>query len=253
MKHKHKIGIVVTNYNKTEDVVFDALNSLRDQTFKNYEVIFIDDRSTKQYEDDFFKKIKGMFENIRIFRAKKNVGTYQCRNYALKICESKYFTNLDSDDLIRNRHLETIIKNMENNNLVASVSGMIRILKDGSAQRRKVCEASLTFDISKVVSELGFYNPVRVGGDTEFRSRIFKKFKNKCSILRNNTYICRRNTDNEFLTSNFSLSARKKYADSFIFHINKHGPYFCEYNKKPEFHIPEANMSIMEPDNFCEI
>ena len=93
------ISIIIPNYNKGPFII-ETLNSLKNQTYKFWEAIIIDDCST----DDSFeiiKKFQLKCENIKIISSsKKHKGASACRNIGIKKSIGKYIMFLDSDDLV---------------------------------------------------------------------------------------------------------------------------------------------------------
>lgn len=94
--------ILVVTYNK-EKYIRKCLDSIFDQTYKNFELIIVDDGSTdntKQIVDEYQKKYE-----FKYFY-KKNSGVADSRNYAISKVKTKYFMFVDSDDYISNDVLE---------------------------------------------------------------------------------------------------------------------------------------------------
>tara|TARA_Y100000996_G_C22542403_1_gene650498 strand:+ start:1354 stop:2247 length:894 start_codon:yes stop_codon:yes gene_type:complete len=91
---KSLISIVVNCYNG-EKFLKKTLNSILSQSYKNYEVIFIDNCST-----DNSKKIFKLYKDKRFkyFKTKKKINLYKSRNLALKKCNGNFITFLDTDD-----------------------------------------------------------------------------------------------------------------------------------------------------------
>lgn len=97
-----KYSILVVNYNKEKEIE-KCLNSIINQTYKNYELIIVDDGSTDNSRKIINKYKK--YKNVRIF-FKKNTGVSDTRNFAIKKVETKYFMFVDSDDYISESLLE---------------------------------------------------------------------------------------------------------------------------------------------------
>ena len=79
------------------------------QTYKNIEIIIIDDAST----DNSYMKIEKMImnnENIRYYRQPKNMGVAAARNRGIKLANGQYIAFLDSDDLWKQDKLEKQVK-----------------------------------------------------------------------------------------------------------------------------------------------
>lgn len=92
-----KLSVIVIGYN-IEKYVEKCLKSLQVQTYKNLEIIFIDDGS----EDNTYtivKEISKTMNNLKAF-TKKNGGPGAARNYGLKECTGEYITFVDGDDFL---------------------------------------------------------------------------------------------------------------------------------------------------------
>ena len=85
-----KFSIIIPNYNK-EDYVEETLNSIFNQTYKNYEVIVIDDASS----DNSIEKIKKF--DVRLFHTNRKMAG-GARNVGLDNATGDYILFLDSDD-----------------------------------------------------------------------------------------------------------------------------------------------------------
>ena len=104
-----KISIIIPIYN-AERYVLDCLKSIENQTFKDFEVILVDDGSednTVRVCNEYIKKSE---MNIKLYK-KKNGGPSSARNYGLTKACAKYICFIDSDDLIKEDHLDVLYNN----------------------------------------------------------------------------------------------------------------------------------------------
>ena len=110
---KIKVDIILPNFNSA-DYIKETIKSILNQSFKNWNLIIVDDCSdakTKKILRKFSKNKK-----IKIFWLKKNKGAGFCRNYAIKKSKASYIAFIDSDDIWKKEKLETQIRFMERNN-----------------------------------------------------------------------------------------------------------------------------------------
>lgn len=91
---KKLISIVINCYNG-EKYLQKTLDSVLNQTYQNFEVIFFDNCSTDQ-SSKIFKKITD--NRFKYFKTKKKVKLYHGRNLALKKCKGDFIVFLDTDD-----------------------------------------------------------------------------------------------------------------------------------------------------------
>ena len=113
MSKNVKVSIILPNFN-SEKYLIKTVKSVLNQTFKNWELIIVDDNSNL----NTLKILKRLKRNkkIKIFYLKKNKGAGYCRNYAIKKCKSKYLAFIDSDDIWEKDKLKKQILFMRKNN-----------------------------------------------------------------------------------------------------------------------------------------
>ncbi len=121
------ISVVVPIYN-VKKYLKKCVESILNQSYKNLEVILVDDGS----EDgcsvlcDEYKKI----DKRVIVIHKENGGLSDARNAGIEIANGKYITFVDSDDYIEKDMIETLYKSVENNNAEISTC-MFKRFYDG--------------------------------------------------------------------------------------------------------------------------
>lgn len=104
-----KYSIIVPAYN-TEKYIDKCLNSIFSNTYKNFEVIIVNDGSTDKTENIINKYIK-KYDNI-IYIKQKNMGLSMARNNGIKKATGDYLLFIDSDDYVEENLLENINKNI---------------------------------------------------------------------------------------------------------------------------------------------
>ncbi len=105
-----KVSIITANHNKA--VFFgESINSVLEQTYKNWEMIFIDDCST----DGSLELVKTQFkdERIKSSSTEKRSGANVCRNMGIKMSTGEYVIFLDADDILVNTCIEGRVKEMQ--------------------------------------------------------------------------------------------------------------------------------------------
>ncbi len=103
------VSIILATYNRAY-LLEQAIQSVLDQTFKNFELIIIDDGSTDESVDLITK-----FGDPRIkLIASPHLGRSAARNLGLRECEGDYIAFLDSDDLYVPNKLEMQVNFFEN-------------------------------------------------------------------------------------------------------------------------------------------
>lgn len=107
------VSIVMPSYN-TANYIGESINCVINQTYKNWELIIVDDCSTDN-TDEIIKKFLND-KRIKYFKNNKNSGAAISRNKALREAKGKWIAFLDSDDLWVPEKLEKQVNFMEKNN-----------------------------------------------------------------------------------------------------------------------------------------
>lgn len=97
-------SVIIPTYN-SEGYVTKAIDSVIAQTFKDFEVILIDDGSIDNTVDVIEKRIKGLV-NFKIISLKQNAGVANARNIGISKAKGKYICFLDDDDIWLENKLE---------------------------------------------------------------------------------------------------------------------------------------------------
>ena len=103
-KFSPKISIIIPVYNG-ENYLNEAINSALNQTYKNYEIIVVNDGSTDNTED-IIKKYK---DKITYYK-KKNGGVSSALNVGIKKMTGDYFLWLSHDDIILPNHIQELVE-----------------------------------------------------------------------------------------------------------------------------------------------
>lgn len=115
-----KISIIIPIFN-TENYIKICLNSVINQTFKNIEIICIDDGSTDK--SLFILKEFLKFEKRIKVLSQKNLGSGVARNNGIIASKGKYLIFIDSDDLFPNNYTLELLYNKVNKNKVYICGG----------------------------------------------------------------------------------------------------------------------------------
>lgn len=105
-----RYSIIVPAYN-TEKYIDKCLKSIFSNTYKNFEVIIVNDGSIDKTEDIINKYIK-KYDNI-IYIKQKNMGLSLARNNGVKKATGDYLLFIDSDDYVEKNLLENINKDID--------------------------------------------------------------------------------------------------------------------------------------------
>ena len=120
------ISIIIPSFNKY-DVILKSVRSIQNQSFKNIEIIIVDDFSTDN-SNDIFKYLLKSDPRIRIFTHIKNLGVWRTRLDGFLYSRGKYIIHFDAGDLYSDPFvLEDAYNLIEKYNL-DSVKMMFRLI-----------------------------------------------------------------------------------------------------------------------------
>lgn len=195
MKKKPLISIII-NCRNGEKFLNECVKSILFQSYKNWEIIFFDNKSTDK-SLDIIKSFKD--PRIKIFQNKFSsfLTLYNARNFAVKKTKGKYITFIDVDDLWKKNKLTEQIRILKNypeydiiysNYHVLDKNNKITIkykkkLPSGLITQELLndyCVGILTLFIKKkLLIKYKFINKYNIIGDFDLVIRLSKKYKIK--------------------------------------------------------------------------
>lgn len=98
------ISVYIPTYNRLE-LLKRAVQSVQNQTYKNFEIIIVDDNSSDGTQD-FLVGLAKVDSRIRYFFKDKNSGACVSRNIAINFAQGELITGLDDDDYFLPHRLE---------------------------------------------------------------------------------------------------------------------------------------------------
>lgn len=155
-----KISVLVPIYN-AEKYIKRCIESIINQTYRNIEVILIEDGSTDN-SYNIIKEYQQKDERIKIFQIENN-GVADARNKAVDNSTGDYITFVDSDDYIEKDYIETLYTNLKKYDSDIAVCNCFNIIEETGKKDYK------TFGIGTVeeytdeeaVKKLFYYNYLR--------------------------------------------------------------------------------------------
>ncbi len=140
-----EVSIIVPCYN-SEKTIERCINSIKNQSFKDFEALIIDDGST----DNTSMIINRLIKDDERFQYyyKENRGLSDARNYALDRFKGQYVSFIDSDDYIEKDFIQSLHKPFKKNkNIKLTVCPAKIIYKN-----RKKEENITNFDVQLIIS-----------------------------------------------------------------------------------------------------
>lgn len=182
--NKYTISIILTTYNRKKYLP-RAINSILKQSYKNYEVIIVDDGSEDGSEKIIFPYLK-KYSNFKYIRHSNRKNPLSV-NTGFLLSTGKYITLLDSDDEYEKNHLKQRVDFMKKNSkvdLLHSPAKLIGLEKDmylpDARNKKKLihindCIIGATlFGKRKVFIKLGGFKN-KYSADSDFYNRAIKE------------------------------------------------------------------------------
>lgn len=126
-----RVAVVMPIHN-AEKYLEEALRSLRDQTYGDFEVIAVNDGSTdasRQILEDFRLEDNGV--HVRIFDSQQNQGVTRALNYGLLMSRSEYVARMDADDVSMPERFERQVEFLDANRDVGVVGSRFWSMNEG--------------------------------------------------------------------------------------------------------------------------
>ncbi len=118
------VSVIVPVYN-VEKYIEKCLNSIINQTYKNIEVIIVNDGS-EDSSIEICKKIQIEDKRIKILN-QKNAGLSAARNTGIKNASGKYICFIDSDDYVHEDYIKLLLENLIENNTDISICDFLYV------------------------------------------------------------------------------------------------------------------------------
>ncbi|MBR7554754.1 glycosyltransferase family 2 protein [Allobacillus sp. GCM10007491] len=248
-----KVSVLLPVYNAANGIE-TAIDSILKQSWKNIELLVIDDQST----DDTTQIVESYVEKdnrVQLLQTPENSGPYVARNIGLTNATGDFVTVNDADDWSHPRKIERQVNHLlENPSIIANTSEHARLTEDLNFYRRGLFGrfifpnmSSLMFRKEPVMTKVGYWDEVRFAGDGEYKRRLVHVF-GKESIVDLETgplSLPRQSTNSLTASSAFGYDghfkgARKEYVESFeSFHSQAETLHYPQHQKERLFPVPE--------------
>lgn len=213
-----KLTIIIPVYNKIRYLA-GLLEQVRDQSFRDYECLLIDDGSTDG-SGAVCDAFAARDARLRVFHI-PNGGVSHARNVGLDAARGEYITFLDSDDGILPDHLENLYRCIAESGAELVISGYQKVDADGTVLRTVTPSVTGTYpfsallpDFARVQLETGLYGccvsklfprplvrdirfdeGLRLAEDFDFYLKLYRRIETVC--LDNHTsYLYLQNAEN---------------------------------------------------------
>ena len=133
------ISVYIPTYNRLE-LLKRAVQSVLNQTYKNFEIIIVDDNSSDGTQD-FLVGLAKVDSRIRYFFKDKNSGACVSRNIAINLAQGELITGLDDDDYFLPHRLEFFLDywvNKKREDSIALFTSNIKSEKSNQAKEHSL-------------------------------------------------------------------------------------------------------------------
>lgn len=247
------VTIIIPTYNAEDAIVF-VIDSLLKQTYKNIEIIAVDDCSTDGTVQEI-EKYAAKDPRVKLLTTPENSGPYVARNIALNEARGELVTINDADDWSHPEKIEKQVKDFfKHPDRIANMSENARMTEQLKLYRRGMPGqyiftnmSSLMFKKKEVIEKIGYWDSVRFAADSEFIKRMIQTFgKDKIAYLKTGPLSFPMQSSSS-LTGNsafgydgFLKGIRKEYTESQQFFHKKAKKLYIPFpQEKRAFPVPE--------------
>ncbi len=115
MNKNIKISVVMSIYSEPIEWISEAIDSILNQTFSDFEFIIINDKPDRKENSILLSKYQRKDNRIVVISNEENIGLTKSLNKGLKIAKGKYIARMDADDISMPARFEKQYDLMEHN------------------------------------------------------------------------------------------------------------------------------------------
>lgn len=134
------VSIIIPVYNK-KDTIRETIESILSQTYKNYEIIIIDDNSN----DDTMSILLQYLDNIVLIHHMENMGVSYSRNEGIAEAKGKYIAFIDADDVWVKDKLTKQVEFIKKNKYAFTYTGY-QFLKRNRRLKKVMVPTHITYE-----------------------------------------------------------------------------------------------------------
>ena len=121
-----KVSVLMPIYNTTHQYLKEAIESILEQTFKDFELIIINDASPDESLDAIVRSYND--DRIKYYKNEKNLGISQTRNKLINLARGEYLAVFDHDDISLPNRLEKQVAFLDENHKVGVLGSWFKII-----------------------------------------------------------------------------------------------------------------------------
>ena len=204
-----------------EPYLRQCLDSVFGQTFKNFEVLLVNDGSSDS-SGDICREYVEKDSRFHYFE-KENGGLSDARNYGIERAQGEYLTFIDSDDFVNEKHLENLFLASRLTNADITIGGFSRF-ENGTFwlyQDRFSSDSLVSFTSAQAIQHLDSMFDVPFLNFSTAWGKLFKR-----ELFSELRFPYGKYAEDQFIIWKLYLKARSVYTfnvDSYVYRINKNG------------------------------
>ncbi|MEL3908413.1 MAG: glycosyltransferase [Treponemataceae bacterium] len=163
------ISVVIPTYNKA-GYINKTIESVLNQTYKDWEIVIVDDCSKDNTEEVVQKYLS---DKIRYYKHKTNIGPGANFNYGIEKARSEYVTIIASDDVLLPNHLEKVMEEFGDDEVETVFPILHTIDETGKLTEKEAGNKSI--DKYLLLNRLFYIRNVLPSPGISFKKTLFKK------------------------------------------------------------------------------
>lgn len=214
--YKEELVSIITPVYKCESLLPETIECVLNQTYKNWELLLVDDCSpdnSARIIKDYIKKDN----RIKYFKLYENSGAAVARNKALLEAKGRFIAYLDADDLWKKNKLEKQVKFMLENNYAFTCTDYEKITEDGTSLNKIIkIPRKVNYNLflrNTIIQTVGVMVDIKLTGKNLLKMPNIRRRQDAatwCQLLKNgfDCYECPENSSYYRVVTN-SLSSNK--------------------------------------------
>ena len=198
-----EVTVLMATYNEKKEILLQAIESIQNQTLKNFEfLIIIDNPKNLEIIKEVKKKVKED-KRIRYIINEKNLGLAESLNIGIDNIQTKYIARMDADDISCKDRLKTQLTYLKKNKTIDLVGCNITFINEnGEKLYNRRTMLTLPAQIKRVMKYVNMINHPTLFGKTN----VFKEMKYRnLKYAQDYDFMCR------VLESNYQLGYINEY------------------------------------------
>lgn len=177
-----EISVIIPMYN-AENYIEIPINSLLNQSYKNFEVVLVDDGSTDA-STEVAKKVISNDKRFRILR-QKNSGPGAARNHGIREAKGNYISFIDSDDYFHQEFLYKVIQKSKETEADVIVCDFVKVYENGEIIQKYLHPYKLISNFDAFVDIIQSNNLTSLSQNKIFKKHLFQNIEYPEDIIVN--------------------------------------------------------------------